>query len=348
MKESGLFFGKFAPLHTGHISAILNAATQVEELYVVLCWDEKFQSTLTPALQKVMTLRNRLMWLKDTFKHMKKIKITYVDETPIPAYPVGCEDFTKLVRNKLVTEFHQPYVDIVFSSETDYNDYFADYWPDSEHVLIDPPREFVNISATRIRNNPYQHWDLLAPASHKHFVKKVCIIGVESTGKSTLTINLANHFSTQYVEEVGRTICENEYHWSEAMMNIEDYVYVAMEHKVKEHKMAKTANKVLFSDTNNLITLFAAECMGKTSPVLSQMAFAEDYDLVIMLDIDVPWVYDALRLNNTDELRQKTFEHLKFLCKAHGVNYVTVSGDFDSRFKTAVELVQNLLQGNNK
>lgn len=349
MKESGLFFGKFAPLHTGHIYAILNAATQVEELYVVLCWDEKFQSTLTPELQKVMTLRNRLMWLKDSFKHMKNIKITYVNETPIPAYPVGCDDFTKLVRNKLITEFHQPYVDMVFSSETDYNDYFSQYWPDSEHVLIDPPREFVNISATRIRSNPYQHWDLLAPASHKHFVKKVCIIGVESTGKSTLTINLANHFSTQYVEEVGRTICENEYHWSEAMMNIEDYVYVAMEHKVKEHKMAATANKVLFSDTNNLITLFSAECSGHTSsPLLSQMAFAEDYDLVIMLDIDVPWVYDPLRLNNTAELREKTFNHLKFLCKAHGVEYTTVSGDFNTRFKTAVELVQNLLQGNNK
>lgn len=349
MKESGLFFGKFAPLTTGHIAAILTASTYVEELYVVLCWDEKFQSTLTPELQKVMTLRNRLMWLKDTFKHIKKIKITYVDETPVPSYPVGCEDFTKLVKNKLVYDFQQPYVDVVFSSETEYNDYFSQYWPDSEHVLIDPPREFVDISATRVRSNPYEHWDFLAPASHKHFVKKVCIIGVESTGKSTLTINLANHFSTQYVEEVGRTICENEYHWSEAMMNIEDYVYVAMEHKVKEHKLAATANKVLFSDTNNLITLFSAECSGhESSPLLSQMAFAEDYDLVIMLDIDVPWVYDPLRLNNTSELREKTFNHLKFLCKAHGVKYVTVSGDFNTRFKTAVQLVKNLLQGNNK
>ncbi|QOI72379.1 putative nicotinamide nucleotide adenylyltransferase [Erwinia phage pEa_SNUABM_50] len=342
---NGLFFGKFAPLTVGHISAIVQAATKVDELYVVLCWDDKFQSTLTPELKKVMTLRNRQMWLKDTFKHMSHVHITYVDESPIQSYPDGAKDFTDIVRNELFSTFNCTVLDKVFSSETEYNDYFSQNWPECEHVLIDPPRDFVDISATRVRSNPYLYWDLLAPAAHQHFVKKVCIIGVESTGKSTLTINLANHFSTQYVEEVGRTICENEYHWAENMMNIEDYVYVAMEHKVKEHKYAKTANKVLFSDTNNLITLFSAECMGKTSALLSQMANAEDYDLVIMLDIDVPWVYDPLRLNNTPERRQETFDHLKFLCRAHGVKYHTVSGDFDNRYKTAVNLVQQLLEG---
>lgn len=346
----GLFFGKFAPLTTGHIAAIQKAATMVDTLFVVLCWDQKFQDTLTTELQKIMTKRNRLMWLKDTFKHMSKIQIMCVDESPIKSYPDGSEDFTNLVMNEIFYGTggrSSPDVDIVFSSETEYNEYFATYWPDSDHVLIDPPREFVDISATRVRANPYEHWDKIAPAAHKHFVKKVCVIGVESTGKSTLTINLANHFSTQYVEEVGRTICENEYHWSEDMMNIEDYEYVAMEHKVKEHKVAKTANKVMFSDTNNLITLFSAECMGKTSPVLSQMAHAEDYDLVIMLDIDVPWVYDPLRLNYSPDRRKETHDLLQFLCKAHGVKYHLISGgDYDERFKTAVKLVKNLMEGN--
>ncbi|SOK58637.1 NadR transcriptional regulator / Nicotinamide-nucleotide adenylyltransferase, NadR family / Ribosylnicotinamide kinase [Yersinia phage fHe-Yen9-04] len=343
--NKGLFFGKFAPLTTGHVSAIAQAASKVDQLYVILCWDEKFQKTLTPDLQKILTLRNRLMWLKDTFKHLNHVNISYVDETGILSYPDGAYNFTELVRDELFNKFNCCEIETVFSSETEYNDYFKNHWPDSKHILIDPPREFVDISATRVRENPYTHWDFLAPAAHQHFVKKVCVIGVESTGKSTLTINLANHFSTQYVEEVGRTICEHEYHCSESMMNIEDYVYVAMEHKVKEHKYVKTANKLLFSDTNNLITLFSAECMGKTSVVLSQMANAEEYDLVIMLDIDVPWVYDPLRTNNTSVLRESTFEHLKFLCHAHGVKYHLISGDFDNRYKTAVKLVQQLLEG---
>lgn len=342
---TGLFFGKFAPLTIGHVAAITKAAGEVDELNVVLCWDEKFQSTLTPELQKIMTLRNRLMWLKDTFKHMSNVNILYVDETPVQSYPNGFDEFTVLVRNALFHECDSSYINKVFSSETEYSDYFSTQWPECEHVLIDPPREFVDISATRVRSNPYQYWDFIVPAAHKHFVKKVCIIGVESTGKSTLTINLANHFSTQYVEEVGRTICEDEYHFTETMMNINDYEYVAMEHKVKEHKLLKTANKVLFSDTNNLITLFSAECMGKSSKLLSEMSLVEDYDLVIMLDIDVPWVYDPLRTNNTKSKRNSTFEHLKDLCDDHHVKYTLVSGTYDERFKTSVQLVKNLLKG---
>ncbi|SOK59169.1 hypothetical protein [Yersinia phage fHe-Yen9-03] len=50
--NKGLFFGKFAPLTTGHVSAIAQAASKVDQLYVILCWDEKFQKTLTPDLQK--------------------------------------------------------------------------------------------------------------------------------------------------------------------------------------------------------------------------------------------------------------------------------------------------------
>lgn len=343
--NNGLFFGKFAPLTTGHIAAITKAATMVSQLFVILCWDQKFQDTLTDELSGRMTLRNRLWWIKDSLKHINNIHVSYVDESAIACYPEGSEAFTGLVRDEIWNSYKETYIRRVFSSEVEYNEYFAMYWPECEHILIDPEREFVHISATMVRGNPYYYWDYLAPAAKKHFVKKVCIIGVESTGKSSLTINLANHFSTQFVEEVGRTICENEYHWSEDMMNIEDYEYVAMQHKVKERNTAITANKVMFSDTNNLITLFSAQCMGKNSDVLFEMAKSEKYDLVIMLDTDVPWVYDPLRLNDTDEKRKSTFEHLKSLCKSTGQEYILVGGTYDERFRTSVNLVNNLLKG---
>lgn len=342
--NNGLFFGKFAPLTTGHISAITKAAALVDKLYVILCWDQKFQNNLSDDLYGRLTLRNRLLWLKDTFKHMKNVHVSFVDESQIWSYPDGSTEFTQLVRDVVWNSFGETYIHKVFSSETEYNDYFSTHWPEAEHVLIDPDRSTVNISATKVRKDVYGNWDYLAPAAKQHFVKKVCIIGVESTGKSTMTINLANHFSTQYVEEVGRTICENEYHWSEDMMNIEHYEHVAMQHKIKEYAMAKTANKVLFSDTNNMITLFAAQCMSKSSPMLMEMAKAEKYDLVIMLDIDVPWVYDPLRLNDTDEKREKTFEHLKKLCAQTKTDYVLVSGsDYNERLSKCIDLVNKIL-----
>lgn len=341
--NNGLFFGKFAPLTTGHISAITTAAAQVDRLFVVLCWDQKFQNTLSEDLRTRLTLRNRLLWLKDTFKHMSHVQVTYVDESDIPGYPEGSESFTSLVRDELWHSFQETDISTVFSSETEYNQYFENNWPEAKHILIDPERTFVNISATTVRSNPYKYWDYIAHTARKDFVKKVCIIGVESTGKSFLTKNLANYFSTISVEEVGRTICEDEYGASEEYMTVQDYEHIAMEHKCKEYRLAKEANKVLFSDTNNLITLFSMQCQGKTSAMISEMAKAEKYDLVIMLDIDVPWVYDHLRTNNTPELRQSTYEMLKRICTDHGVQYVTVSGTYDERYKTSVKLVQDLL-----
>lgn len=343
---NGLFFGKFAPLTTGHISAITRAAAQVDRLFVILCWDQKFQNTLSDDLYGRMTLRNRLLWLKDAFKHMSHVKISYVDESQIQSYPDGSVPFTNLVRDELWHSFRETDIQKVFSSETEYNDYFANNWPECEHIIIDSNRELVKICATKVRSNPYKYWDFLAPQAKQHFVKKVCIIGVESTGKSTMTINLANHFSTQSVEEVGRTICENEYHFSEDMMNIEHYEHVAMQHKIKEYNVSKIANKVMFSDTNNMITMFSAGCMGKYSDLLKEMAKAEKYDLVIMLDIDVPWVYDPLRTNNTKQKREATFKYLKDICADVGMEYVLVSGeDYNERLYKCIDLVNNLLNG---
>jgi HTH-type transcriptional regulator, transcriptional repressor of NAD biosynthesis genes len=65
-------------------------------------------------------------------------------------------------------------------------------------------RELVSISGTKIRENPYQHWDYLPEVVRPCFVKKVCIFGPESTGKSTLTKKLAEHFHTSYVHEYAR------------------------------------------------------------------------------------------------------------------------------------------------
>lgn len=347
--KHGLFFGKFAPLSTGHISAINIASTKVDVLHVVLCWDEKFQNSLpSEFLKKALSKINRHKWLLDTFKHKSNIVIHVVDETPIPSYPYGEAEFTKLVTDVLSTDsgINKNDIDFVFSSETDYCKYFDAHWSKAQHILIDPNRSTVNISATRIRNNVSENWNYLAPAAKPDFVRKVVIVGVESSGKSTLTIDLANHFSTVYVEEVGRTICENEYHSSEKFMRPEDYVYIAMKHKAKEKEYTKIANKVLFSDTNNLITLFSAECMGWESEVLEVMSRNEEYDLVILLDNNVPWVYDPLRTNSTPEQRSNTFDKLVSMLRKQGTDYHFVTGDFTERYNTAVQLVNELLNNN--
>lgn len=64
------------------------------------------------------------------------------------------------------------------------------------------------MSSTELRADIYGHWDWLPNVVKPYYVKKVLIIGGESTGKSTLTVNLANYYNTNYLEEVGRDISE--------------------------------------------------------------------------------------------------------------------------------------------
>ena len=57
------------------------------------------------------------------------------------------------------------------------------------------------MSSTELRKNPYKHWDWIPQIAKPYFVKKVLLVGGESVGKSTLTINLANRFNTNYIDE---------------------------------------------------------------------------------------------------------------------------------------------------
>ena len=64
-----------------------------------------------------------------------------------------------------------------------------------------------------------------------YFTKKVLLIGGESTGKSTLTINLANYYNTVYLEEVGREL--SELSGTDVYMLSEDFTRILVEHKAK-------------------------------------------------------------------------------------------------------------------
>ena len=87
----------------------------------------------------------------------------------------------------------------------------------------------------------------------KYYTKKICIVGTESCGKSTLVRNLAKYFNTSFVEEAGRVVCEEV-----GLENMQeaDYFEILFKHKMLEKEMLDKANKVLLIDTDSLITLY--------------------------------------------------------------------------------------------
>lgn len=342
----GLVFGKFAPLHNGHVNLITKAATMVDELDVVLCYDDKFQHTLSEYMRNKLSLRNRHLWLLETFKDIQNINIYYIDESNINSFP---EDYI-LFTTKIIDATGKSNMEYthVFTSEHNYSYYIANSFHIAKHVVIDSTRTEVPISATMIRQNIYDNWEYIPKAVQKDFVKRVAVIGVESTGKTTLVKNLSNYFNTVYVPEVGRIICEEETFSMEKYWVERDYINTAIRHKSAELATIKEANKIMFVDTNNLITYlsFMWNSNNKFSPILWEMSKKEieDYDLVIILDIDVPWVADNLRTNGNIERRKTTHKQVISACKEICVNYEIINGSWEERFTKAIKLTKDLLK----
>lgn len=163
-------------------------------------------------------------------------------------------------------------------------------------------------------------------------------------GKSTLTRNLAKIYNTEYVEEYGRTICE-EFNGCDGILPDEIYPTIAYGHKIKEYELTKKANKVLFIDSEAVITQYYSELYnGITQPVLDEIAKNQNYDLYLFLEPDVKWVDDGLRVHGSDEQRIANNNRLKDMFDERGIKYVSINGDYLNRFNKACELVERLLK----
>ena len=175
-----------------------------------------------------------------------------------------------------------------------------------------------------------------------HFVKKVLLIGGESVGKSTLTINLANYYNTNYLEEVGRDL--SELSGTDLYMLSDDFTRILLEHKAKEIRLIGQSNKVLFEDTDCLITRFYMgflkdEKLTDNGRLADAIAALNSYDLILFLEPDVTWVQDGDRSEVIAADRIKYSEQIKEFYRAHGFHFQTISGDYVSRFEQAVEAV---------
>ncbi len=336
----GFIGGKFLPLHLGHVYAIIHASTRVDELYVVLSHSIKRDKELfIESKMDYIPPQVRLRWLSQLTKDMPQVKVISVEDDQ------GNDDYNWADGAEQIKEKIGKPIDYVFSSEYEYEDTFQQLYPESKHVLIDPDRKSVHISATKIRQEGvYCHWDYIPGVVRPYFVKKIVIVGTESCGKSTLTRNLANLYNTTYVAEYGRTVCE-ELGGCDGIISKEDYHKIAYGHKMEEYKAIEQANKLVFIDTEAIVTQFYSNLYNQDhQPVLDEMAKLQDYDLWLFLEPDVKWVDDGLRVHGHESERIHNNDYLKELLDLRNINYKILSGDYHNRFVTAVEFIEKIIK----
>lgn len=336
-KTVGFYGGKFAPIpHMGHVFAMIQASTYVDELHVCIMYDEEYEKRELYSNSKVeyISYKQRLRWWKQIAKGMSHVKIhaIYEEQTgDFKDWELGAESI-KAVINKQI--------DYVFSSEVSYDSIFSKIYPNSKHIIIDYKRENYNISGTKLREEGvFKHWEYIPRVAKPYFNKKVVVVGTESSGKSTIVKNLSNVYNTNYVEEFGRTFYERlgSYETLET-----DFPEIAYEQQYKIKKALELSNKILFIDTETNVTQnFSIAYEGKRMAVLDEISKLQNYDLWLFLEPDVKWVDDGTRIFG--DVRNEMTLQLKELLKERGIDYKVIKGDYNSRLNNSIRYINQLM-----
>jgi HTH-type transcriptional repressor of NAD biosynthesis genes len=320
MKKIGLIIGKFMPYHVGHEALIRFGQQNCDHLYVLLCVNKD-----EPIAGKI-----RLRWLLDSFKNDLDIEVRITD-IDLPIVPYSSKLISKMWGEQLIKMF--PDVNIIFTSER-YGDFMAEYMG-VEHKIFDNDRIEFFVSGTKIRNHPFVYWNYIPDHVKPYFVKKVCICGTESTGKSVLTEKLAKRFHTNYVQEWGREICGKTNECTR-----ENIIEIGKAHAEDINKKIVTSNKILFSDTDLNTTKMYSYFLFNDIPVFENwIEEANRFDLYVFLENDAPYIQDGTRLekNKRDELRDYHYDYL--ISKGYNVKIVT-GHDWGIRYEKAVRIIE--------
>lgn len=179
------------------------------------------------------------------------------------------------------------------------------------------------------------------PATPGSGVLKIALFGPESTGKTTLAVQLAEHFKTVYVPEFARNYLQKKWDESGQICDVNDMLPIAFGQIQAENDLVPKANKFLFCDTNLMVTkVFSELYYNYCDPVLDKAAKKHEYDLFFLTDIDVPWEKDDLR--DKPEGREAVFESFKQTLIDTNKPFIVLSGNKDLRLKNAVQLITDL------
>ncbi|TGE08834.1 cytidyltransferase [Hymenobacter fodinae] len=321
-----LVFGKFLPFHLGHKALIDFARQHCDLLTVLVCVSD--QET-TPSIV-------RTEWVRAEYKGAKDVQVQLYDyheaelpntsETSVAVAQVWAEVFRELV----------PTVSLVVTSEP-YGVLVAQHLG-IQYLDFDVPRQQVPISASAIRADLRHHWFYLPASVQAYYQRTVAILGTESTGKTTLTQQLADHFGAACVLETARDLIADS-----SDLSLADLYAVAEAHAQRIAPLRPGAGPLLLLDTDVHITQSYARFMGKELLALAPEVYALNRaNLYLYLLPDVLFVQDGTRLpaadrHRLDEAHRQTLTHF-------GIQYQEVGGAWAERFALAVQLIEQLLE----
>ncbi|CAK0776538.1 HTH-type transcriptional regulator, transcriptional repressor of NAD biosynthesis genes [uncultured Gammaproteobacteria bacterium] len=324
----GLVIGKFLPPHRGHRFLIDFAAAQAEHLTVLVC-------TLA---EEPIPGPVRFGWMRESFERPGVAVLRH--DAELPQEPAGELDhrFWTLWRESIRRLCPAP--DAVFASEA----YGARLAMElgANWVPVDVERTALPVAARTIRAQPFSHWAEILPVARPWFLRRVAIVGPESSGKTCLVRDLAQHFDTGcwvpeyargYLDALGDPGCGDVAH----------ITAIAHGQAATEAALTAQARRLLICDTDLITTsLWAQVLFGRCPDGIDQWAQAAHYDLTLVQDV-APWIADEQRHQPAEADRTAFRDALIARLERAGRRWLLLQGDWRQRREMAVAALTSLL-----
>ena len=166
-------------------------------------------------------------------------------------------------------------------------------------------------------------------------VRRVAILGAESSGKSTLAAALAARYHTVWVPEYLREFVETR----QRVPCDSDQFTIAATQLARERDAAARAGRFLFCDTTPLMTaIYSRFYFHGADPQLAALTEEQHYDFTLVTAPDGPWVADGLQ-RESETVRQRIHQMLLDELATRAIPFMLVHGDLDSRLAQAASLL---------
>jgi NadR type nicotinamide-nucleotide adenylyltransferase len=330
-----LIIGKFYPPHAGHHAMVRFAATKADRVSVVV---------MSSAVESI-SLRDRVSWMTETHAADANVSVTgIVCDAPIDhtsravwAAQVAC----------MRAAIDHANVDIVVSSEP-YGEELAG-WFDATHILFDMQRNAFPVSGTRCRADLAAAWDLIDAPARAGLATRVVVLGSESTGTTTVSRALAEHFRekwsrTEWVPEFGRQDTIDKAAQVGSVDDIvwtgDDFARIAATQSALEEDAARRGSPILICDTDAFATtVWERRYLGAGS----HRAVADDRPAIYLITDHhgVPFVQDGIR--DGEHVRAEMTGWFIDALTRSGRSWVLLTGSHDERMELAIRVAEQEL-----
>lgn len=171
-------------------------------------------------------------------------------------------------------------------------------------------------------------------------VKRIVVIGPESTGKSTLSAALAEALHTRWVPEYARAYLEGL-----ARPYVEnDLLHIAQGQLAHEDAAVMQSNRFLICDTDlYVVKVWSEASFGRCDRSILEQIAVRPYDHYLLTYIDTPWQHDPLREHPHPEERYYFYQQYRDIVMNSGIPWTDIRGDENTRLATALRSLEQLL-----